>query len=436
MKRQQYKKQQVAIIGGGIAGLSFATLISSFFESVTVFEPCMSYDDASPRKTAMQSSHLHVLLKEGQNRLLHLFPELKSEFEKHTCKTIDWGSDTEWATPFGIFPKQKSGVETVAFSRSFLEKQMYLLTKQKPNVHFLQEKVDRINLENPKRPKVATKKYGDLLFDFAIVATGQFFDVGRLFDASQFHLESVEKQEIDVTYTSARVELTNLSEEDVDQHYYQFFPPQSDIGAVISPIEKNEVLLTIIRREEQMSKLPGDFSQFVKLLSSIPNTYFKNVGSHLKPKSKVFQFRKNEMYFRDMRNVLPKESSVLFVGDSVCSLNPAFGQGMTASFKEVDILEQLLTKGCFSPTAFQSKVHHFLMVPWTLAKVGSDLDQRKFSKIYFEAYLKDSLKNAKRHRKFIRVLHMVNGPEKLLSLKILGQAILKYLHFQKHALKH
>ena len=62
------------VIGGSVAGLCAARVLSKAFDRVTVLDRDVYPDEAQHRKGVPQSRHPHVLLDGGRQRLEELFP--------------------------------------------------------------------------------------------------------------------------------------------------------------------------------------------------------------------------------------------------------------------------------------------------------------------------------------------------------------------------
>jgi glycine/D-amino acid oxidase-like deaminating enzyme len=75
----QYLGKHAIVIGGGIAGMLTARVLSEFFERVTVLERDNIGDSLKSRRSVPQGHHAHFLLKGGEQSMENLFPELVKE---------------------------------------------------------------------------------------------------------------------------------------------------------------------------------------------------------------------------------------------------------------------------------------------------------------------------------------------------------------------
>lgn len=71
-------KDKAIIIGGGIAGLLAARVLSSYFRPVLIIEKDSYPEKALPRNGVPQSHHIHILLIRGKQILSEFFPNLEA----------------------------------------------------------------------------------------------------------------------------------------------------------------------------------------------------------------------------------------------------------------------------------------------------------------------------------------------------------------------
>ena len=64
------------VIGGSIAGLISARVLSERFQKVTLIESSTLAHNGEPRKKCPQGRHIHALLIRGERELTRLFPNL------------------------------------------------------------------------------------------------------------------------------------------------------------------------------------------------------------------------------------------------------------------------------------------------------------------------------------------------------------------------
>ena len=76
VKQHSFNTHHALVIGGSMAGLLAARVLSEHFERVTIIERDHLIDEAEPRKGVPQGRHVHTLLAGGAAVLGAYFPDL------------------------------------------------------------------------------------------------------------------------------------------------------------------------------------------------------------------------------------------------------------------------------------------------------------------------------------------------------------------------
>ncbi len=69
------------VIGGSIAGLLTARVLSDYFNAVTIIERDELQPESDFRGGVPQARHLHTLLIKGEHILMQLFPGFQRDLE-------------------------------------------------------------------------------------------------------------------------------------------------------------------------------------------------------------------------------------------------------------------------------------------------------------------------------------------------------------------
>src|SRR5688500_17718906 len=84
------------VIGGSVAGLLAARVLSDYFESVTVIERDEPTAQPEPRRGVPQGRHAHGLLVRGQDTICRLFPEARRALMEAGATAVNMGRDVKW----------------------------------------------------------------------------------------------------------------------------------------------------------------------------------------------------------------------------------------------------------------------------------------------------------------------------------------------------
>src|SRR5918999_5364702 len=92
------------VIGGSMAGLFAARVLSERFGRVTIVERDRFPEGPQFRKGVPQSRHLHAFMMRGRMISDRLFPGLSEELEEAGAVLLDSANEFYWVLPPGVFP--------------------------------------------------------------------------------------------------------------------------------------------------------------------------------------------------------------------------------------------------------------------------------------------------------------------------------------------
>jgi protoporphyrinogen oxidase len=109
------------VIGGSIAGLLAARVLSDYFKEIIMIEKDDYVEGDKVRNGVPQANHVHILLVKGREILQDFFPELEKDLVKKGANKIDFLNDSRYRLPSGWAPKFNSGIITFTCTRTLLE---------------------------------------------------------------------------------------------------------------------------------------------------------------------------------------------------------------------------------------------------------------------------------------------------------------------------
>jgi 2-polyprenyl-6-methoxyphenol hydroxylase-like FAD-dependent oxidoreductase len=121
--------QQAVVVGGSIAGLLTARVLSEHFDEVTVLERDDVEDRPVLHKSVPQGHHLHGLLQGGLHVLSALYPSFADDLRLLGATRITIGRDIVWHLPDGkaytpsgsVRAPYECGLEGYCASRALIE---------------------------------------------------------------------------------------------------------------------------------------------------------------------------------------------------------------------------------------------------------------------------------------------------------------------------
>jgi hypothetical protein len=127
------------VLGGSLAGLLAARVLSDYFERVTVIERDASPTAAEARRGTPQANHVHALMPRGRLILEQLFPGLENEMMADGAPLLDMAKDIAWLTPQGWGVNFHSHLNVLSFTRPLLDLHVRRRLCTNPRIRIMQD---------------------------------------------------------------------------------------------------------------------------------------------------------------------------------------------------------------------------------------------------------------------------------------------------------
>src|SRR5215470_12602394 len=132
------KGTHAIVIGGSMAGLSAARVLSDSFDRVTVIDRDAYPEGVIERPGVPQSRHVHALLARGRNELNRLFPGFDEAMLAGGANDLDFGWTFATLRPTGWAQRAHSKLTLLFASRTLIESVIRRLLRQHSNVKLLE----------------------------------------------------------------------------------------------------------------------------------------------------------------------------------------------------------------------------------------------------------------------------------------------------------
>src|SRR5215469_3825568 len=109
------------VIGGSMAGLCAARVLSNYYDKVTVIDRDAYPAGAHERPGVPQSRHVHALLMRGRLELERLFPGFEQMMLERGAIEINFGRDFAALRPGGWAERRPNSITTLFASRVLIE---------------------------------------------------------------------------------------------------------------------------------------------------------------------------------------------------------------------------------------------------------------------------------------------------------------------------
>ena len=448
MPSQVQPKRAIAI-GGSIAGLLCAAVLSEFFDEVLIIERDHIQKDAVERIGVPQSPQPHILLTQGYRLLQELFPTLQSDLEQAKAIPIDWGQDfryfifDNWCATASDPTELKSFSCTRPLLESILRKQVEQIsniTRLSPyRVEGLTGSADRITgirCRNSNNKSNEQTIEADLVID----ASGRSTNALKWLAAIGATIPTTEKVDAQLGYATRRYRLPTDWNKNWKVLLIAHHPPEMTQLGYLASVENNELIATLGGYCQEYPPLTPD--EFVKAAKDLPDNGLYEAIAQSTPISEIKAYRAtaNRRYRYDQLKKMP--NGFLAIGDSVCALCPAYGQGLTVSAISAMALREWLSSSRSNTRnnrqnleigeslAFQKKLAKRTEAAWIAAtsndsgflKTKGDRAQNLLNRL-LETYMQKLIAKANTDSELalalVRVTHMVDSPAKLVHPKIL-----------------
>ena len=436
------------VIGGSMAGLCTARILSTHFDSVTILDRDTCPDGVRERAGVPHGRHVHALLVRGRQELNRLFPGFDTLMLERGAHEIDFGNDFATLRNWGWEPRRPTGLLTLFASRHLIESTVRELCCQLPNVEVRDQtsatglgmtpsgsshpsRIDAVHIV-PRDRGASASMPADLVVDAS----------GRTSKAPDW-LQALGIAPPPETIVNAHSGYSS--------RWYQAPPaaqlpkewwwkgiwldlawPEHPLGGVLFPVEHSRWIVTLAGVSKHYP--PKDDEEFTAALSQLRSPVLADAVRLAEPLSPVYAYRKMANRFRRYERWKTGVNGFIAVGDSVCAFNPVYGQGMTTGTLSAGVLDECLNE--YGPTHPDLSRHFFTAqarvqaAPWGLATgadfslPGTEGERPRGARIagpYLKALSTAAIEDMTLRRHIGEVLQMLKPPSSFFTPAVMGR---------------
>src|SRR5215207_5783483 len=380
------------VLGGSLAGLLAARVLARHFGRVTVVERDAYPSDTAVRKGVPQASHVHALMRRGQQVIEELFPGLLGELLAGGAHLVDVPGEVAWLTPAGWGARFPSDLHVIGFTRPLLDLHVRRRLADDPRVRILEETETLRLLPDAggggvcgvqcraRRPGGAEE---ELRADLVVDATGRGSRAPRWL--AELGYQAPEETVVNgfLGYASRLYRVPAGFASSWKGAYVQLAPPERTRGGIMLPVEGRRWLVTLLGGGRDYP--PVDEEGFLEFARSLPSPVIYDAIKGAEPLTPVRGHRATENRRRHYERLRRQPDNFLVTGDAACAFNPVYGQGMTAAALGALALDESLGEqrrrhpgGKLRGLArrFQKRLAKANAAPWLLA-TGEDFRYRE-----------------------------------------------------------
>lgn len=372
------QKERAIVIGGSIAGLLTARVLSEHFQQVTVIERDTLPDAPDVRAGASQGNHLHALLARGQEIMEELLPGITDDLTQTGSPILRWGLNSLFLGVGGQMSRFDAGIVTNLTSRPSLEYLLRQRVQKIKNIEWItQTQVDRLIHEHGQITGVETvrrqsKEQGVLYADLIVDASGR---TSKSID----WLQEIGYPVPEESYVNAFVGYATRWYEAP-----QGFDPEWKSIAIqtnvaggnyrmggLFQIEGNQYVLTL-QGCNKVYPPTNDKDAFLEFAKNLEFPHLYEFIKIAKPISPIYGYRNTQNRIKHFERMSRRPENFIILGDACATFNPIYGQGMSVAATEVIALRDLLERYNGASlqgfaTAFQKTIYQIIQNSWLMA---------------------------------------------------------------------
>ena len=430
------REGQAVVLGGSLAGLLTARVLADLFGTVVIVERDRLATGPEQRRGLPQGKQIHALLTGGQRVLEDLLPGLTAEIAAEGAPVVDALADMRLSFNGHRLRQAVSGLTHVSASRPLLESLVRERTRSLPSITVLDacEVVGLVGLGDRVNGVRVLRRGGRrgeevLEADLVVDACGRGSRSSRWLTELGYPTPPEERIPIDLGYTTRRFRLpADVLDGDVGVlHSPTAGRPR---GAALARLENDVWMLTLVG--VQADHPPADLDGFAAFTAAVNCPEINTAIHYGEPIDTPISFRfPASVRHRYERVRLPRNLVVL--GDSLCSFNPVYGQGMTVAALEARALGDRLRGDRDTPSQIvMASLARIVDVPWQLANAadrpfltsaGNRRSRGSLVDIYVERVLTAATYDPAAGRAFLRVSGLLDPPRTLFQPDLLWRAL-------------
>ncbi|KJK33214.1 hypothetical protein UK23_47085, partial [Lentzea aerocolonigenes] len=332
------------VIGAGFAGLLAARVLSESYGDVVLVERDQLAADTEHRAGIPQAHHPHALLARGADVLETLFPKLGVELRAAGAVQADLGSDFMSRAPAGWAPRDPIGLTIHSMTRVTIERIIRRRVLRLPNVSL----VDGVTIDGLLHDRgtitgVQGSRAGRPFTDYAdlvVDASGRDSKLVSWLAELGVHCPAPMIVNGHLTYTSRVYQVNHDLKLDWKTAYEITHAPTTRRGGAVSSVDGGRWFVTLFGAGGDVA--PTDDDGFLSYATTLECQDIAEIIKTATPASPIYRVGNLRSRWNRFHKVPNWPRGLLALGDSVVSLNPVYGHGMTLAALNCADLRELL----------------------------------------------------------------------------------------------
>lgn len=356
------------VIGASIAGLLAANALAPHCEKVIILERDALPDAPVQRSGVAQGSQVHILLQRGLLELEQQVPGFTALLTQLGAVRLDPLNDFHLNFPFGVFVRTPTEMSVLSAERPVIEYALRTLILRSPKIQLIsQARVEQVTLSHSAVPRIVFSRANQpesttLQADWLIDASGRSSRVMEWLQQGNMPLPREEHTKLSINYASCLIK-NPVFPAQLKASYILARPPHDRMSGLILPVHRDGTHLAALQGFG--TDMPGNFAEFCAAFQRLRDPLPGQALATATALDEVRRFNKPRNHFRHMGFTTSWPKQFLTLGDSVASINPIYGQGMTGAALAASVLGKNFGKS--DARTLQRKITRQYRTLWEIA---------------------------------------------------------------------
>jgi 2-polyprenyl-6-methoxyphenol hydroxylase-like FAD-dependent oxidoreductase len=368
------------VIGGSIAGLIAARVLSEYFDCVTILERDEIENRPVIHKSVPQGNHLHGLLNGGQRVLSALYPGFTDDLRGLGAHRVTVGRDIAWYLPDGkaysatgsLRAPFDVGLEAHCASRGLIEYVIRRRTQELPSIQAeTGTTVRELICSEGRICGVRCDDARSFEAELVVDATGRASRAPQWLAAAGFSEPRRTTISVDTAYSTANFRVPDWYDGETLIFITGPAPTFTRRGYVIR-IENGSLLVSLIGRFGDYP--PTDREGFLAFAKDLHSDLAWRIVREAEQITPIAHHRFPTSVQRHYEQPSSLPQRFLAIGDALCTFNPIHAQGMSVAARQANLLREVLSEHLDQARgldgiegAFFSRAAELNSTPWNLA---------------------------------------------------------------------